>query len=85
MVQNQGIDVRVAPYSGTNNFERYQQYTMPANSLHFSGDPNEVYIEANDGERLVIVLDLLPYYQPNGSDFIWVELEVDQDCGENSD
>lgn len=49
MVQNQGIDVYLAPYSDIN--ERYQQHEVPIGSPNWTGDPNEVYIEAVDGER----------------------------------
>lgn len=57
MVQDQGIDVYLAPYSDIRR--RYPEHAVPTTSRSFSGKPDEVYIEAVDGERFVIVVDLL--------------------------
>jgi formylmethanofuran dehydrogenase subunit D len=57
MVQNQGLDVYLAPFD--DNASRYQQYTASAASPDFTGDPNEVYIEAVDGERFIIMVDVM--------------------------
>ena len=65
MVQDQGIDVYLAPFNGIN--KRYQQYAVPADSPGFSGDPNEVYIEAVDGERFMVVVDLMEDFDTMGS------------------
>lgn len=55
MVQDQGIEVYLALFGDITR--RYKEYPVPATSPGFTGNPNEVYIEAVDGERFVIVAD----------------------------
>jgi hypothetical protein len=77
MVQNQGIDVYLAPFSDTT--KRYQQYAVPAASLCFSNDPNEVYIEAVDGERFVIVVEVMADFHARGGTHLRIEFHIDGD------
>lgn len=76
MVQNQGIDVYLAPCSDID--KRYQQYDVPALSPNFTGDPNEVYIQAVDGERFMVVTDLLKDFDMKGAGHLYFTYEIDQ-------
>ena len=82
MVQKQGINVYIAPFNNIN--KRYPQHGVPANSPNFTGDPNEVYIEAVDGERFVVITDLKKNFNMHGAEHLYILWEVDQDCGENA-
>jgi hypothetical protein len=75
MVQNQGIDVYLAPYSDLS--KRYPEHAVPRTSPAFSGNPNEVYIEAVDGERFVIVVDLLKEFGAKGSKMLQIYYNID--------
>lgn len=75
MVQDQGIDVYLAPYSDTS--KRYPEHAVPTTSRAFSGNPNEVYIEAVDGERFVIVVDLLDDFDAKGSERLKINYNID--------
>jgi len=77
MVQDQGIDVYLAPFNNVKR--RYPQHGVPAISPNFTGDPNEVYIEAVDGERFVVVLDLMKDFNMYGADHLYIEWYVDED------
>ena len=76
MVQDQGIDVYLAPFH--NITQRYPQHKVPAASPNFTGDPNEVYVEAVDGERFVVVVDLMEDFHSKGT-HLRVGYQVDQD------
>jgi hypothetical protein len=76
MVQNQGLDVYLAPFD--DNASRYQQYTASAASPDFTGDPNEVYIEAVDGERFIIMVDVMESFDTKGCSHLNVEYKIDQ-------
>jgi len=56
MVQDQGIEVYLAQFSDIAN--RYKEYPVPTASPSLTGDANEVYVEAPDGERFMIVVRL---------------------------
>jgi len=75
MVQDQGIDVYLAPYSDIT--KRYPEHTIPDTSPVFSGNANEVYIEAVDGERFIIVVDLLEDFDAKGSKRLKTEYIID--------
>ena len=79
MVQNQGIDVYLAPYSDING--RYEQHAVPLGSSAFTNDPNEIYIEAVDGERFTIVGDLLKDFDMKGAEHLYFTYEMDQSRG----
>jgi hypothetical protein len=79
MVQNQGIDVYLAPFSDLT--KPYLQHSVPRASPNFTGDPNEVYIEAVDGERFGVVLGLMKDFSMYGAEHLYVQWEVDQDRG----
>jgi hypothetical protein len=65
MVQHQGIDVYLAPFHDTG--KRYREHAAPVNSPVFSGDPNDVWVEAVNGQRFVIIVDLLKDFDRKGS------------------
>jgi hypothetical protein len=65
MVQHQGIDVYLAPFGNPEG--RHREYAAPVDSPVYTGDLNEVWIEAVDGERFVIVVDLFNGFDPKGS------------------
>jgi hypothetical protein len=76
MVQDQGLDVYLAPFGNIN--ERYQQHAVPEGSPAFTGDPNEVYIEAVDEERFIIVANLLEDLETKGATHLQFNHEIDQ-------
>ena len=76
MVQDQGLDVYLAPFADIT--KRYQQHAVPAGSPNFTGDPNEVYIEAIDGERFIIVVDLMKWFDMGGATHLRILHEIDQ-------
>ena len=82
MVQDQGIDVYLAPYSDIS--KRYPEHAVPSTSPAFSGNSNEVYIEAVDGERFVIVVDLLAAFDSKGSKWLCVSFVKDGQLEEAS-
>jgi hypothetical protein len=75
MVQDQGIDVYLAPHSDTT--KRYPEHAVPSTSPVFSSNANEVYIEAVDGERFVIVVDLLKDFDAKGSKNLKIDYGID--------
>lgn len=75
MVQDQGIDVYIAPFSDIT--KRYPEHAVPADSPVHTNDPNEIYIEAVDGERFVIVVDLLEDFDPQESTWSYIRYDVD--------
>lgn len=81
MVQNQGIDVYLAPYSDASRFNhignRYREYAVPVSSPAFTNDPNDVWIEAVNGERFVVVVDLMKDFEPKGSKMLRISVKVD--------
>jgi hypothetical protein len=81
MVQNQGIDVYLAPFDDYTR--RYQQHTVPAASPNFKNDSNEVYIEAADGERFLVMVELLKDFDAKGGTHLSIEYEVDESGGIN--
>jgi hypothetical protein len=79
MVQNQGMDVYLAPFSDIS--ERCEQHAVPLGSPAFTNDPNEVYIEAVDGERFIIVGDPLKDFDMKGAEHLRLNYEIDQSRG----
>jgi hypothetical protein len=79
MVQNQGIDVYLAPFRDIN--ERYQQHGVPLGSPAFTNDPNEVYIQAVDGERFMIVVDFMEYFDMKGAEHLYIRPQLDTSYG----
>jgi len=79
MVQDQGLDVYLAPFSDTT--KRYQQHTVPAGSPNFTGDPNEVYIEAVNGERFMVVVDVMKDFDMRSGTHLSIAYELDQNRG----
>lgn len=77
MVQSQGIDVYLAPFSDIT--KRYPEYAVPIDSPAHTNDPNEVYIEAVDGERFAIVVDLLEHFDRQQSKMLKISVIVDGD------
>jgi hypothetical protein len=81
MVQNQGIDVYLAPFS--DQTKPYPQHGIPVISPNFTGDPNEVYIQAVDSERFVILVDFMQDFNMYGAEHVKIKWEIDQDRGAN--
>jgi hypothetical protein len=75
MVRHQGIDVYLAPFSDINN--RFREYPVPATSPKSTNDASEAYVEAVDGERFVVVVDLGEEYEAKGSARLWIECFID--------
>lgn len=78
MVQDQGINVYLAPFGDIT--KRYPEYAVPIDSPVHTNNPNEVYIEAVDGERFVIVVDLLEDFDAYESTSVQVRCVVDGDA-----
>lgn len=77
MVQHQGIDVYVAPHAAIN--KRYPEHAVPVTSPAYTGDPNEVYIEAVDDERFVVVMDLMDSFDPGDTEAVQITYLIDHD------
>lgn len=75
MVQDQGIEVYLAPSSDIT--KRYKEYSIPTTSPSFTGNPNEVYIEAVDGERFVIVADTWNITDVKGRERLKISCQTD--------
>lgn len=80
MVQQHGIDVYVAPFGKID--ERYKEYPIPAASLKATNNKTEAYIEARDGERFVVVVDLKEDFDKKGKERLKIVIGVDKtdDC-----
>jgi hypothetical protein len=76
MVQSQGVDVYITPYIDITR--RYKEYSVPATSPGFTGNTNEVYIEAVDGERFAVVVDLKDDYDAKGGDRLIIKSRFDE-------
>jgi len=80
MVQNHGIDVYLARFADIDDRyikDRFREHPVPANSPKFTGNTNEAYIEAVDGERFVVVVDLGEDFDAKGSARLWIECFID--------
>jgi hypothetical protein len=55
MVQQQGIDVYLAPFGKID--QRYPEHPAPVSSTSTTADIKDVYIEAVDADRFVVVVD----------------------------
>lgn len=75
MVQDQGIDVYLAIFS--DNSKRYKECSVPTTSPSFTGDANEVYIEAVDGERFVVVVDTWQKSDVEGNERLKISCQID--------
>nr|OQO21471.1 hypothetical protein B0A51_08850 [Rachicladosporium sp. CCFEE 5018] len=64
MVVCNGIEVYIARKS---DGQRYAEYTPPAGSPAYTGNPNEIYIQAREGEHFAVRRRVLP-----GFDFMGV-------------
>jgi hypothetical protein len=79
MPQDQGLDVYLVPFGDMR--ERYRQHVVPTTSPSFAGDRNQIYIEAVDDERFVIVVDLLPEFDFQGYKHLRITYELDGASG----
>lgn len=75
MVQNQGIEVYLTPLLDIS--KRYKEFPVPATSPSFTGNDNEAYIEAVDGERFMIVVDINEQFQEQGGARLRIECFLD--------
>jgi hypothetical protein len=79
MVQDQGLNVYLAP---ARDFTRpYPQLVSREGTSSFTDDPNEVYIEAVDNERFVVIVDLLPDFDFMGAKNLRFLCELDDSQG----
>jgi hypothetical protein len=76
MVQSHGIDVYLAPFGNPDT--RYPEHTIPRTSPASTRNPNEVYVEAANGERFIVVVDLLKDFQDRGSETICYQRKFDE-------
>jgi hypothetical protein len=76
MVQSQGVDVYITPYSDITR--RYKEYSIPTASPSFTGNSNEVFIEAVDGERFAVVVDLDDDFDAKGGDRLIIRTRFDE-------
>jgi hypothetical protein len=74
MVQEQGISVYIVRYS---DGSRYREYPVPTSSPSYTGNRNEVYIEAVDGERFIIIADTCNESDTEGSERLQISCQVD--------
>lgn len=83
MVQNQGLDVYLAPFSDAARFDnigkRYQEHAVPVNSPIFTGDSNEVWVQAMNGERFVVVVDLMEDFDAQSSKMLRIGVGIDDE------
>lgn len=75
MVQDQGLNVYLAPSHDLS--KPYRQLVSPKGTSSFTGNPNEVYIEAVDGERFVVVIDLMKDFDFKGAKDLRILCEID--------
>ena len=75
MVKQQGIDVYLAPFGKTD--QRYPEHPGPANPTSTTPNSKEVYIEAVDGERFVLVVDLTNDFNAKGSPMLRINYGLD--------
>jgi hypothetical protein len=78
MVKSQGIEVCLAPFNDIT--QRYTEF--PADPTEFptrfpAEDAHEAYIEAVNGERFVIVVDLGEEFEAKGSARLRIECFLD--------
>lgn len=75
MVKQQGVDVYLAPFGRED--QRYPEHSPPAGSSHANVNNKEVYIEAVDGERFVLVVDLTKDFDSKGSPMLRIQYGID--------
>jgi hypothetical protein len=75
MVRNQGINVYLAPFDDISNV--FREYPVTATSPGFTANATEAYIEAVDGERFVVVVDLGEEFEAKGSARLRIECFID--------
>lgn len=79
MVQDQGLNVYLAPARDFN--KPYPQLVPREGTSSFITDPNEVYIEAVDDERFVVIIDLLKDFDFKGAKDLRFLCELDDSQG----
>jgi hypothetical protein len=75
MVRNQGINLYLAPFDDISNV--FREYPVTATSPGFTANATEAYIEAVDGERFVVVVDLGEEFEAKGSARLRIECFID--------
>jgi hypothetical protein len=76
MVKQQGIDVYVAPFGKID--QRYPEHPAPIGSVNTALNSKEVYIEAIDGERFVVVVDVGKDFDTRGSSRLETSYTLDK-------
>jgi hypothetical protein len=82
MVQDRGFDVYLAHFDDPS--QRYPEHVVPTSSSVFTGDANEAYIEAVDGERFIVVVDLLNDFDIKGGSHLRIQYHMEQARGKTS-
>jgi hypothetical protein len=82
MVQDRGLDVYLAPFDNIEG--RYLEHAVPTRSSAFTGNPNEVYIEAVNSERFAVVIDLLQDFDVKGGTHLRIIYAIEQSRDNNS-
>lgn len=75
MVKQQGIDVYLAPFGKID--QRYPEHPSPTGPTSTTPNNKEVYIEAVDGERFLLVVDLTNDFDAKGSPILNVSYGLD--------
>lgn len=75
MVKQQDIDIYLAPFGREN--QRYPEYSGPVGSSNAYANSKDVYIEAVDGERFVLVIDLTKDFDAKGSPMLHIKYGLD--------
>lgn len=74
MVQSSGITVSVRR---SEDKTPYREYAVPIASQKYTGNPNEVYIEAVDGERFEVFAAIAPDFPFMNSPHIMLDFRVE--------
>jgi hypothetical protein len=77
MVAIQGLDVYVAKQA--DNSRRYAEYAIPQSSPAHTGNPHDVYIEAVDGGRFAVMIEVTDQFHMEDAPHLEIEYGVDAD------
>ncbi|KAK6425575.1 hypothetical protein LTR95_016231 [Oleoguttula sp. CCFEE 5521] len=78
MVVCNGIEMYIARKS---DGQRYAEYTPPAGSLAYTGNPNEVYIQAREGEHFAVRRRGLPDFDFKGVTHLKTNIAIGEHQG----
>jgi len=69
-----GLEVYIRPFDGEDD---YHEYAAPSNSPVYSGNRNERYIEAVDGQRFVMGVRVHPQFDRKGYKKVRAQYYID--------